>query len=196
MVYLLLLNAVVIEFAGVDLVSRRASVVCLCSAVFCTVCSLCILVADAMGDHMMEAYSSMGLVMASYVESIVSLCLPQMVDERTLSISSVLDSLDAMLSMCLLYVSLGSRMKPSMLRMRLFACIHTWMFFKCGCGRVFVVFKFMCVVMIVMSSSYVTSCVCLGGSGMSSNLCLVYMLKSVGKETTLWNCSFVRIGGV
>ena len=46
------------------------------SAVFCTVCIFCMLVVDAMGDHMMEAYSSMGLIMALYVESIVSLCLP------------------------------------------------------------------------------------------------------------------------
>ena len=53
------------------------------SVVFCTVCSFCMLVLDAMGDHMMEAYSSMGLVMALYVQSIVSLCLPHLVDEKT-----------------------------------------------------------------------------------------------------------------
>ena len=56
---------------------------------------------------MVEAYSSMGLVMALYI---VSLCLPHLVDERTLSIGSVLD---AVLTMCLLYVSLGSRVRPS-----------------------------------------------------------------------------------
>ena len=44
------------------------------SAVFFTVCSFCMLVMDAIGDHMVEPYSSMGLVMALYVESIVSLC--------------------------------------------------------------------------------------------------------------------------
>ena len=43
-------------------------------------------VLDAMGDHIVEAYSSMGLVMALCVENIVSLCLPHLVDERTLSI--------------------------------------------------------------------------------------------------------------
>ena len=53
------------------------------------VCSFCMLVVDAMSDHMVEAYSSMGLVLALYVESIVSLCLPHLVDERTLSIGSV-----------------------------------------------------------------------------------------------------------
>ena len=46
------------------------------SGVFCTFCMLAL---DAMGDHMVEAYSSMGLVMALYVESIVSLCLPHLV---------------------------------------------------------------------------------------------------------------------
>ena len=71
------------------------------------------LVLDVMGDHMVEAYSSMGLVMALYVQSIVSLCLPHLVDERTLRMGSVLDALDAVLSMCLLYVSLGSRVRPS-----------------------------------------------------------------------------------
>ena len=64
----------------------------------------------AMGDHMVEAYSGMGLVMALYVESIVSLCLPNLVEERTLNIDSVLDALDAVL-----YVSLGSRMRPNIL---------------------------------------------------------------------------------
>ena len=57
-------------------------------------------VADAMGDHTVEAYSSIGLVMALYVASIVSLFLPHLVEERTLSICRVFDALDAMLSMC------------------------------------------------------------------------------------------------
>ena len=35
-------------------------------AVFCTICSLSMFVSDALGDHMVEAYSSMGLVMALY----------------------------------------------------------------------------------------------------------------------------------
>ena len=47
--------------------------------------------------------------MALHVESIVSLYLLHLIDERTLSIGSVLDALDAVLSICLLYVSLGSR---------------------------------------------------------------------------------------
>ena len=73
----------------------------MCSAVFCIICSFCMLVVDAMGDHMVGAYSSMGLVMDLYVESIISLCLLHLVDE---SMGSVLDALDAVLSMCLLYI--------------------------------------------------------------------------------------------
>ena len=38
-------------------------------AVICTICSLSMLVSDALGDHMVEAYSSTGLVMALYVAS-------------------------------------------------------------------------------------------------------------------------------
>ena len=44
------------------------------STVFCTACSFGMLAMDAMSDHMLEAYSSVGLVIALYVESIVSLC--------------------------------------------------------------------------------------------------------------------------
>ena len=41
-------------------------------AVYCTICSLSRFVSDALGDHMVEAYSSTGLVMALYVAGIVS----------------------------------------------------------------------------------------------------------------------------
>ena len=37
-------------------------------------------VSDALGDHMVEAYSSTGLVMALYMASMVSLCLPHLVE--------------------------------------------------------------------------------------------------------------------
>ena len=53
------------------------------------------LVLDAMGDHMVEAYSSMGLAMALYGRSIVSLYLPHLVDDGNLRMGSVLDALDA-----------------------------------------------------------------------------------------------------
>ena len=42
-------------------------------------------VSDALGDHMVEAYSGTGLVMALYVASMVSLCLPHLVEVRTFS---------------------------------------------------------------------------------------------------------------
>ena len=40
---------------------------CVCSilsAVVCVICSLLMFVSDASGDHMVETYTSMGLVMA------------------------------------------------------------------------------------------------------------------------------------
>ena len=49
------------------------------SAVFCVICSLFFFVSDASGDHMVERYSSMGLVMALYVASIVSFGLAHVV---------------------------------------------------------------------------------------------------------------------
>ena len=55
-------------------------------------------VSDALGDHMVEAYSGTGLVMALYVASMVSLCLPLL----TLSMLIVLRALVAARSMCLL----------------------------------------------------------------------------------------------
>ena len=45
------------------------------SAAFCAICSLLKFVSDASCDHIMvETYSSIGLVMALYVVSIVSCC--------------------------------------------------------------------------------------------------------------------------
>ena len=71
-------------------------------AVFCTICSLSMFVSDALGDHMVEAYSSTGLVIALYVASMVSLCLPHLVEVRTFSMLIVLRALVAARSMCLL----------------------------------------------------------------------------------------------
>ena len=59
-------------------------------AVFCTICSLSMFVSDALGDPMVESYSSTGLVMALYVASMVSLCLPRLIEVRTLSMFFVL----------------------------------------------------------------------------------------------------------
>ena len=76
--------------------------VAILSAVFCIICSLSMLVSDALGDQMVEAYSSTGLVMTLYVTSMVSLCLPHFVEVRTLSMLIVLRALVAAKSMCLL----------------------------------------------------------------------------------------------
>ena len=75
-------------------------------------------VSDALGDHMVEEYSSTGLVIAFYVASMVSLCSPHLVDVRTLSMLIVLHALVAVRSMCLLYLSLGSSASPS-----IFGCV-------------------------------------------------------------------------
>ena len=56
--------------------------VAILSAVFLTIYSLS-MVSDPLGDQMVEAYSSTGLVMALYVASMVSLCLPHFVEVRT-----------------------------------------------------------------------------------------------------------------
>ena len=87
-------------------------------AVFCIICSLSMLVSDALGDHMVEAFSSTGLVMALYVASMVSLlCLPHFVVVRTLSMLIVLHAFVAAKSMCLLLVSLGSSVSASIFGM-------------------------------------------------------------------------------
>ena len=52
-------------------------------------CYLLMFVSDAIGDHMVETYSSMGLVMAVYVARIVSFCFPHVVDVSALSICIV-----------------------------------------------------------------------------------------------------------
>ena len=52
--------------------------VAILSAVFCVICSLLVFVSDASGAHIVEMYSSMGLVMALYVASIVSFCFPML----------------------------------------------------------------------------------------------------------------------
>ena len=87
--------------------------VAILSAVFCAICSLLMFVSDASGDHMVETYSSMGLVIALYVAMIVSFSFPHVVDVSALSICIVLRALVIVISMCLLYVSLGSRVSPS-----------------------------------------------------------------------------------
>ena len=58
---------------------------CYSKSSFFTICSLSMFISNALGDHMVEAYSSTGLVMALYVSIMLSLCLPHLVKVRTLS---------------------------------------------------------------------------------------------------------------
>ena len=88
--------------------------VAILSAVFCVICSLLMFVSYVSGDHMVETYSSMGLVLALYVAMMVSFCFPHVIDVSALSISIVLRTL-VVIPMCLLYMSLGSRVSPSIL---------------------------------------------------------------------------------
>ena len=64
--------------------------VAILNAVFCVICSLLMFVSDANGNHMVETYSSMGLVMALYAARLFSFCLPHVVDVSALSICIVL----------------------------------------------------------------------------------------------------------
>ena len=102
---------VVCVFRCVDVMSVVHPVAIL-SAVFCVICSLLMFVSDASGDHMVETYSSMGLVMVLYVVWIVSFCFLHFVDVNALNICIVLRAFFCVISMCF-YVSLGSRVSPS-----------------------------------------------------------------------------------
>ena len=127
---------VLYAFRRVDLVSVVHPVAILC-AVFCVICSLLIFVSNAIGDHMVETYSSMGLVMALYVGMIVSFCF-RVVNVSALSISIVLRAFVVVIYMCLLYVSLGSRVSLSifglmfMERVMLFICSSSCVLYSAG----------------------------------------------------------------
>ena len=97
--------------------------VAILSAVFCVICSLLMFVSHASGDHIVETYSSMGLVMALYVTMIVSFCFPHVVDVSALSICIVLCAFVVLLSMCLLYVSLGSSVSLSIFGLMFMRCV-------------------------------------------------------------------------
>ena len=114
--------------------------VAILSAVFCVICSLLMFVSDASGDHMVETYSSMGLVMTLYVAIIVSFCFLHVVDVSALSICIVLRALVVVISMCLLYVSLGWRVSPSIFGLMfmgsvmLSICISSYVLYSAGSG--------------------------------------------------------------
>lgn len=87
--------------------------VAILSAVFCTVCSLFMFVSEAIGDQIELAYSRIGLVMALYVATMVSFCLPQFVDVSALRILMELSAFSFVSLMCSLYVSFMSSVSPS-----------------------------------------------------------------------------------
>ena len=105
---------------GIVCVSSCRCCVCVCCTPSCySECGvLCYLqfvdvLSDASCDHMVETYSSMGLVMALYVAMIVSFCFLHVVDVSAFCICIVLRAFVFVISMSLLYVSLGSRVSPS-----------------------------------------------------------------------------------
>ena len=85
---------------------------------FCMTCSLLMLVEDARGDHMEEAYSRAGLITALQVVMSVSFCLPHPVAVSAFMLCSGLCACTEMLWMCVLYVSFGSKVRP-----RTFVCV-------------------------------------------------------------------------
>ena len=108
------------------------------SAVSCVICRLLMFVSDASGHHMVETYSNMGLVMALYVVMIVSICFPHVIDVSALSICIVLRAFVVVISMCLLYVSLGSRVRPSIFGLMgsvmLSICSSSYVLYPAGSG--------------------------------------------------------------
>ena len=77
--------------------------------VLCASCSMFEEV--AMGDHIVEAYSSMGQVMVLYVASNISFCLSHVVEVRALLICSNVCALVAVL-----YVNVGFSVRPQICR--------------------------------------------------------------------------------
>jgi len=97
-----------------------------------------VFVCEMMGDQTVDAYSSMGRVMALYVARIVSFCLPQLVEVSALSMFSVVLAFVHVWLMCSVYVSCVSKVRP---RILLWFCVlivvlSIWSvsFFLCSAG--------------------------------------------------------------
>ena len=116
--------------------------------VFCVIYSLFMFVSDASCDHIVKTYSSIGLVMVLYVARIVSFCFPHVVDVSALSICIVVSAFVVVISMCSLYVSLRTKVSPSIFwlmfmgSVMLSICISSFVLYSSGAGvkRVHVVF--------------------------------------------------------
>ena len=79
------------------------------NAAFCMSCSLLVLVEDAKGNHMEEAYTRAGLITALYVAMHVSSCLPHPVADSAFMICRGFRACTEMLWM---YVNFGSKVRP------------------------------------------------------------------------------------
>ena len=107
---------------------------------FCVICGLLLFVSDTSNDHMVETYSSMGLVITLYVAMIVSFCFPHVLDASAFSICIVLRVFVVVIYMCLLYVSLGSKVGPSIVgficmgRVMLSICSSICVLYSAGSG--------------------------------------------------------------
>ena len=86
------------------------------NAAFCMICSLLMLIKNAIGDHTKETYS--GLITALWVAMSVSFCLPHPLAVSAFMICRGLCACTEMLWMCVLYVSFGSKVRP-----RTFGCV-------------------------------------------------------------------------
>ena len=114
--------------------------VAILSAVFCVICSFLMFMSDASGDHMVETYSSMGLVMTLNVAMIASFCFPHVVDVSALSICIVLRAFVVVIYMSLLYMSLGSSVSPGIFGLMfmgsvmLSICSSSYVLYSAGLG--------------------------------------------------------------
>ena len=88
------------------------------NAAFCMICSLLMLVEDAIGDHTEEVYSRAGLITALYVAMSVSFCLHHPVVVSAFVICRGVCACTEMLWMYVQYVSFGSKVRP-----RTFGCV-------------------------------------------------------------------------
>ena len=74
---------------------------------------------EIIGAYIVPAYSNLGLVTVLYVFIKVSLFLPQWVEVRAFSILIVFSALSFEVLICSLNVSLGSKVSPSILGLRI-----------------------------------------------------------------------------
>ena len=123
-------------------------------------------VLDVFMDHIVLAYSSVGNVIVLHVMSSVSLVFPQCVVVSAFSILNVVLALFVVFCMCLLKVSLGSKMSPNIFEsvfvgsVVLFICIVSVVLYFAGLG-----IKSVAVVLFALRVSwlcFVHVCICSG----------------------------------